>query len=59
MCLICGENEGYFDGGEPCWGCNFSICTKCGLSVPYNVPCPKCGTVIPMNKWGKYELPKA
>ena len=42
MCLICGENEGYFDDGSPCWGCNFTYCPTCGAPVIRGVPCFSC-----------------
>lgn len=42
MCIICGENNGYLDNGERCWGCDFDICPKCGRAkMPYkDVKCP-------------------
>ncbi len=42
-CLICGENEGIFDSGEPCWGCNFTYCKNCNQPIPYDTKCVKCG----------------
>jgi len=44
-CLICGENMGFLDNGEPCWGCNFTYCKKCGLAILYNIKCCKCETI--------------
>lgn len=43
-CLICGEGMGYFDNGQPCWGCNYIICS-CGQPMPYDVKCVVCGKV--------------
>ncbi len=53
MCLICGENNGYNDAGQPCWGCNFTTC-ECGQPIPYDVPCVKCGKITPWTGglWG-------
>lgn len=56
MCLICGENNGFFDNGDPCWGCNFTYCEKCKQAIPYDTKCVNCGMMSKKYEGGNNEI---
>lgn len=55
-CVICGDNCGFLDDGEPCYGCNFLTC-DCGAIIPYDIKCIKCGKITKYDKT-KIEVKK-